>query len=302
MSGVPHRPSIVPESSRGTGPSTLDPRRPSVQVTEGQRDEGRCPEDALNSAHRPSGARASDDSVHPDVRENDPENPAAAPSDEPTDPEDRAASEDGAGIAPALPLRKQEGFADNDAECHRTKQVAHDAAPHDRGARRARATARGRTAAELFASGMPINRIAAQLRVAPSTLFRWRESEWWPSVYRRALATVAAETESELAAGRLDAVRALRAVVAPPDGKPPTVDAAELSSAARALLSASAPPGELARQRARSELLASLTPSTRALVVAELDEPGLAEIESMTAAELRRDLGIPEPEPRKESA
>lgn len=143
----------------------------------------------------------------------------------------------------------------------------------------------GRKAAGLMASGMPLDRAARECGVNPSTVWRWRtESTWWAGVYRRAQATVGAETEAELAAARLEAVRALRGVVAPADGQPTSVDPAELSSAARALLAASSPPGEMQRHRARLDLLRALTPETRARVVAELD--GDARYAGMSDAEL----------------
>ncbi len=144
----------------------------------------------------------------------------------------------------------------------------------------------GRKAATLLASGMPVERVADACDVAPSTIWRWRtETAWWLRLFRRAQATSAAETEAELAAGRLEAVRALREIVAPADGGAPKVDAAELSSAARALLAASAPPGELTRQRARAEILRALPSQLRRAVVDALDDEG-AHLASLTDEEL----------------
>lgn len=163
-------------------------------------------------------------------------------------------------------------------------QPAPAAAPsraHDRTPRPARIPPLGRKAAALLASGTPIGKAAASLGCNESTLWRWQRAPWWADASRLARATVAADTESEMAAGRLEAVRALRRVVAPPDDAEVTADPNEVSSAARALLAASAPPGELTRARARAEARADLAAALR-LEPAEIRDRILARFDGDT--------------------
>jgi hypothetical protein len=182
----------------------------------------------------------------------------------------------------------------------RASEAPHDGQPtptartQRKPSRPARAPARARKAAELLAAGMPFAQVATEIGCVPSTLWRMQRQPYWPDLTRRAQATVAADTEAEMAAGRLEAVRALRRVVAPVDGTAAVADPNEVSSAARALLQASAPPGELVRARAAREARAAWTaalapeaPDVRARVLGRIE----GSYDALSTEELERLAG-----------
>lgn len=161
-------------------------------------------------------------------------------------------------------------------------------------ARRSRApwTPRQRAAIEADARGEHVEGICAAVLalgqpLARSTLRRWRALPAWPAAVQSARAAIGAETDARLAAARLSAVVALQGIVDRPDG----VDPSEVSQAARALLAATMPPGEAARQRARRDVLAALPAALRLEVERHLDGTGW--VSALTDDELEAALAAP---------
>jgi hypothetical protein len=145
---------------------------------------------------------------------------------------------------------------------------------------------RQRDAAHLLTEGLPPAVVAEQLKCARTTIYRWLTEPLFIAEQQRARAAYTARAESELAAARPSAVRALRAIVERGERGDDSVSTGDLTKAALGLLSASQTPSEAMRQRALTDLLKRLPSTLRANVVEALTGEDRVTLAALSDAEL----------------
>ncbi len=155
-------------------------------------------------------------------------------------------------------------------------------------ARRGQLTARHREAAALLVEGLPPVDVAERVKVRRQTVYTWQSLPAFQAEMQRARAAYTARAESELAAARPSAVRALRAIVELGEKGDGDVSTSDVTKAALGLLSASAPPTEAQRQRAMAELLRRLPRELREQVIDTLQGADRETLAALSDSELAR--------------
>lgn len=145
--------------------------------------------------------------------------------------------------------------------------------------------------ARLATRGRTNDEIALELGCNVQRVIRVRKHPDYPRALERARASLRADSEHAAEAGRAEALEAARTVVRAYNANASGITASDAMKAAALLTQASAPTPAVYTARARKDLLSQLSPTTKALVIQELQGVDSDYLAALTDEELETLLG-----------